>query len=329
MDVMSGGRKTVRAYWIRPERNKRFVQDYLDDNTFARNTAVAAECGLDLRVISVDDILVSMVESATIVQVGGETVVPTEVFFHVKLMTFPSYESETWRTISTAELLRSTGFHVSTPLELNVLAGDKLLTLVQLQRRVLDHLGSQLVRCLPTVRVSTRQFYSLPQGALPFPLPVIVKPSSWGGGNAVAVVRTVGALDAQLQIAGAAALTMIVQPWLGQGTSDLRVYCVDGTVQSAWERRPAPSAVVANYGMGGSYAQINLPVDVADAAHAVAQFIGAPYLCIDFLLKDGRYWLSEIEPDGGAVGYLPDLEIARFSALRSGYDRFVSGSEIR
>lgn len=317
---------TPTMYWIRPDRNKGATDQWLVSRLYQRGVECAAEAGLALEVVAVDDILLSKGTTGDLsVFVHGKQVHPGTDLFHTKLMTFPAYREDTWRHLTTQAILERAGFYVTVPLTLNVLSNDKLLAVLAT--------SGQRVPLLPTVRVSTRQAdhqtvvdLILERTGIDFP--VIVKPADWGGGNGVLVAQDTRCLRRTLELAGASETTMLIQPWLGPGTEDVRVYCIDGMPYQAIVRSPAPDAVVANHAQGGTYQVVEVPSEVRAPAASVARTFGLPYVCVDFLCRDGGYWLSEVELDGG-VGGARELEVAKFAAFRRGFDRFLRSGRTR
>jgi glutathione synthase/RimK-type ligase-like ATP-grasp enzyme len=222
-----------------------------------------------------------------------------------------------WRHLSLQANLEACGFCTTVPIEANIRTNDKLAAVLS-QR--MPNLG-----WLQTLRVPARNFFSFGPAAPDLDYPVLVKPANWGSGNAVHRAENQRELEVILQLASASQSTMIVQPWLGYDTRDVRIYCVDGEPLHSFVRIPPNGSLVANYGMGGSYERFSPPVEILTGASAIATDFNLPYVCVDYLHADGNFWLSEIELDGGAVGYMAELEKLKFVAWRRHFDRFVAG----
>jgi glutathione synthase/RimK-type ligase-like ATP-grasp enzyme len=151
------------------------------------------------------------------------------------------------------------------------------------------------------------------------------------------VARTEQELLTALRLAGAAELTMVVQPLLGAGSTveDVRVYCVDGSPVGALRRTPAEGSVVANVAAGGTGEVVAIPPDLCRRAAAVAAHLDSPWLAVDFLGENGTYHLSEIEIDAyiaPAVSRLPGMEEVlsrRFRAYRDRFDTWLATRDSR
>jgi glutathione synthase/RimK-type ligase-like ATP-grasp enzyme len=300
----------VVMYWLRTRRTASVDRGLAGVIEHCRRAAAAN--GMELRHVSVDDIMVAASSGGVSVTIGGVPVDRATTFFHTKLMTWPETEKDTWRFVSTADLLAAAGFHTTVPTDVNVATNDKLLTLVTY---ALDDFP-----WVPSIRVSTRGFSKLDTGAVKVEFPAIVKPANWGGGYGIHKVSSYSELEATLQLAGGGEITMVVQPWLGEKVADNRVYCVDGVAVAATRRVAADGAIVGNLHQGGRLSVIDVPDELRAPAHRIAGAVGLPYVCIDFLEAGGSYYLSEIEVDGGTSGN-EELGAQRFGAYRRAFER--------
>jgi glutathione synthase/RimK-type ligase-like ATP-grasp enzyme len=219
--------------------------------------------------------------------------------------------------LSTSAALDVVGYHTTIPVASNVFNDDKLLALA-------CDFGQQIPR-LPTLRVSTRQAYPMHLQAYGLDFPVIVKPASWGGGNAVMRADDQAKLNAIIQLAGAGDVTMIVQPYVGAGARDVRVYCVEGEPEVALIRSAGGGSITANVGQGGTSQVAAVPPEVTGWARRISASIGLSYLGVDFLNLGGQYWLSEIEIDAGTVDH-PELSRLRFRAYLNGFRRYLAAA---
>jgi len=311
----------VVMYWLRTRRTASLDRGLAGVIEHCRRAAAANR--MELRHVSVDDIVVAASSRGVSVTIGGVPVDPADTFFHTKLMTWPEIEKDTWRFVSTADLLTAAGFHTTVPTSVNIATNDKLLTLV---RYALPD-----VPRVPSIRVSTRGFSKVDIDAIPVEFPAIVKPANWGGGYGIHKVSSYAELEAVLQLAGGGEITMVIQPWLGAKVADNRVYCIDGAAVAATSRVAADGAIVGNLHLGGRLSVIDVPDELKGPAQRIAALIGLPYLCVDFLEADGTYHLSEIEVDGGTSGN-EELGVQRFAAYRRAFDRaraMVGGRAIR
>jgi hypothetical protein len=308
----------VTMFWLRSERSSAAPDPY-GDRIYADAKLAAAAHGMTLPSVTVDEIVVSCRGDGPVVRVRGERIDPRSAFFHTKLMSWPIYAVDLWRELTTCLLLEQAGFCVTVPALHSIINNDKLFTLAQDFADGIDP--------IPTVRVCTRAYYPglIDFTALGLEFPAVVKPVDWGGGNAVFLVDGPARLDSVLTLAGAAEMTMVIQPWLGRETVDCRIYCLDGEPVRASERRISASGSVAgNVTQGGSSRMIPVPQNLRESAALVARDLGLPYVCVDFLGADGRFWFSEIEVDGGTTAGGPELNALRFGAYRGHFERFLA-----
>ncbi len=311
----------VTMFWIRSERESKSPNP-AHREVDARYDAAARAVGVLLTSISVDDVVVGATSTGPAVRVRGSLVAPDSAFFHTKLMTWPTDRFDSWRHLTTYAAVSAAGFFTSVPVGHSLINNDKMLTALRL-------FAGDVPR-LPTVRLCTRGYGTghldscgAAIRASNIAFPVIVKPSSWGAGHSVFVADTLDDLDTVLSWAAAAELTVVVQPWLGRNAADCRVYCVDGEPYRALVRRPVGDAVAGNPGQGGVAQLTDVPEALVCPARTVARDIGLPYVCVDFLGTDGRWWFSEIEIDGGTNPGERHLTEVRFGSYRSRFDAFV------
>jgi hypothetical protein len=306
----------VKFYWLRPHRGRRAKERWVADNIIEPLGIGARRAGFEIRLIDIDDLAVEGTPEHSRLFVDGRPVEPESCLFHTKFMNTPVTQADTWRYFSTCALLESLGFCTTVPTMANVVWDDKLLTL--LQARNAD------VPWLPTLRVPTRQFLSLKFfGPFTLDFPVVVKPATWGAGNGINLARDGNELDSILQLAGAAELTMVVQPWLGPDVTDVRVYCVDGEPVRARRRIPRDGKVTANAQQGGDDELLDVPSELIGTCREIARATDLSYLSVDFLERKGNYWVSEVEPDAG-TGRFEELVDLRFGAYRRRFDRFLA-----
>jgi hypothetical protein len=306
----------VVMYWLQAERSNARDASFVTEVKLPLWRRSAALAGMHLELIAPDDVVVSGSRDGIKVWVAGTPVDPTSCLFHTSLMPAPGAERDTWRLLSLAGVLEASGFHTTVPAAANLTTNDKLLTVMRY--------GVDGIDWLPTTRISTRGLCGLPAGTADLSYPVVVKPANWGGGHGILRAESPDELRSILQLAGAGELTMVVQPWLGYGVVDFRVYCFDGVAYRANARTPIGTALVGNVCQGGKIEIVDIPDALRGPAEAVAKLLGLSYTCVDFLQYEGRYWLSEVEVDGGAPD--EDMTNRRFAAYRVAFDRFRTGA---
>jgi glutathione synthase/RimK-type ligase-like ATP-grasp enzyme len=304
----------VVMYWLEAQRIRQAAHEYVRTKYLPDMVRAASRAGLDLVMVTVDDVVVRALPDGTRVLVQGSEVRADSCFFHTKLMTWPDAQADAWRMLSLFDVLEAAGFHTTVPTALNITTNDKLLTLL----RYVDFEATPI----PTWRISTRQFTWLPIRDLGLDYPLVVKPANWGAGYGIVRVETPQELQAVLQLSGAGELNMVIQPWLGPDTVDYRVYCIDGIARRACTRKPQTGAVASNTFQGGALEYIDVPQRLVAPAERIAKSLGLAYACVDFLEAGGKIWLSEIEADG-AANTDAGLSTARFAAYRRQFDRYV------
>ncbi|HEY6797966.1 MAG TPA: hypothetical protein VI248_25095 [Kineosporiaceae bacterium] len=317
----------VRLYWFWPERGR--LSTLLGDEAVWRSYRRAATAaGLELDVISVDDVDVLAHPDAPVAYVRGAAVDPARAAFHAKLYTWPPFASDVWRSLATFQTLAPAGYFNLIRPELNLITNDKAATLLHL--RTVDD-GWLTTLSMPTRDLDVLRV-SLAEVGLGYPL--VVKPANWASGNGVSMVHTEEDLFTTVRLAGAAELTVVVQPLIGSGASgppdDVRVYCVEGAAVGALRRTPPTGRLVANITAGGRGELVDVPAPLRRRAEAVARYLDTPWLGVDFLGTDGTYWLSEVEIDacvGPVTSRLPGMAevlAQRFAAYRARFDRWLA-----
>jgi len=311
-------------YWFWPERSG--LATLIDDQkVWVGYRRAAADTGLELDVITVDDVvLAASPGGAPRAFVRGVPVDPHRALFHTKLYTWPMFQPDAWRYLSTFESLRAAGYCTLIRNELNLLTNDKLATLL--------HLRDVDAQWLPTVSVPTRDFgglaVRLSDAGVDYP--VVVKPASWGAGMGVLRAQDEHELVMALRLASAAELTMVVQPYVAAaGTvTDTRVFCVDREPIGAFRRVAA--GTVANVTGGGRAALVDVPDELRERANAIAKRLDTPWLGVDFLSTGDGYALSEVEVDACvsaqslAIPGMDGVLAARFRAYKADFDRWRS-----
>jgi glutathione synthase/RimK-type ligase-like ATP-grasp enzyme len=308
---------TIPLYWVRPQRDRPHEAVEQATETWEPYRAQSAASGFDFQVIDGDDIVVWRRADDVTVYVKGQKVTRDAVAFHTKLISWPDYEKDIWRFLSTFAILRDAGYYTTIPPMCSIVNNDKLLTYLQPWAAGLP--------MLPSVRLLTRHFVSLSDFIDPDDIeyPVLVKPSCWGGGMGVLRAEDRATLEAALQLAASAEIPMLIQPWV-PGVSDWRIYCIDGEPVRAKVRSALQHRFAANVMQSGTTKVCMVPDWLLGPARQVAAGLGLPFVCVDFLANEDQYYFSEIEIDGAIGGTPEELEILRmrFAAMRKHFDQF-------
>lgn len=313
----------LTCFWFWPERQRR----PFDAEEWQPYVDAAAEAGVRLELVTVDDIDLVLTDPP-VAHVRGRPVDPARAFFHNKLYTWPELAADVWRSLALYEALSAAGYMTMIPMKWNVIANDKVATLLEM-----GHLEG--VRRLHSVAIPTRDIDDLPVdfASVGVGYPAIAKPVHWAGGRGVIRVDDHAELLMALKLASAAELTMLVEPLVAPHTDlyDIRVLCIDGEPDVAILRQVGANATVANAAGGGRSTVCDVPSDLEFVARRVAQHVGLPWVGIDFLRACGQpAWLSEIEVDAYmAPAWMTDARMAdaaqrRFAAYRTRFEHWRS-----
>jgi glutathione synthase/RimK-type ligase-like ATP-grasp enzyme len=228
-------------------------------------------------------------------------------------------------------VLEQAGFYLPFPPSLSPIANDKSATML--------FFADSPVPPIPTIRIGcgrdvSKYGYEVALDGLTYP--AIVKPSGWCGGGGVNVAHNSEQIRGLVTLAQGGETTMVVQPYLGEGTIDYRVYVIDGRPRGVLRRTPEPGSPVSNASRGGEMDFPPVPSELADAAAYFAERLQIPFFCVDFLYDGERFWFSELEPDGviapewGDAGRTlqRDLTRARWIAYRDAHARWLETSMI-
>jgi len=319
-----------RMIWVFPDReSQRGVRKW--ENTFWSDYArVAEKIGLRWSYHAPDDIAVDATDfGAPRVLVAGEPVTPADTLFITSLYSLPYQAQDVFNQYAGYAVLEQLGFYLPAPPYLSAIVNDKLATLL--------YLSESPIPPVPTVRIGTGRdlgfgFYEPVLDKLTYP--AIVKPTGWCSGWGICLARDVEDMRGLLSLAQGGETALVCQPYLGSGTTDYRIYLVDGEPVAALRRTPKAGAYVGNIGRGGSEEYVDLPDELADAIPYFAKKVPIPYLCVDFLFDGERFWLSEIEPDGvistpeskteQEVAITLSVMEARFRAYQRGHAQWLA-----
>jgi glutathione synthase/RimK-type ligase-like ATP-grasp enzyme len=284
--------------WIFPDRSSARQRQWEDERYWNDYRAAAASRGLDVAVHDPGSVVVDAISGVRAeVFVDGEPVSPVDTIFVTELYTFPHQIPDTFKQISVFTVLQQLGFYLPVPPRLSLIANDKMATAL--------YLADCPIPPVPTFRFGTGRDDSITGAAslAELPYPVVVKSAGWGGGLGVFVAENERQVRTVASLASGSDCDLVCQPYLGEGTTDYRLYFVDGRVHTTLRRVPRSGEVVANVARGGRPEYLDLPVELAEAADYLARKFPIPYFCADFLFDGLDFHLSEVELDGA---YVPD-----------------------
>lgn len=260
--------------------------------------------------------------------VDDEPATPEDTLFVTALYSLPYQAMDIFNQYAVYAVLEQLGFYLPFPPWLSPIANDKLATLL--------YFADSPVPVIPTVRVGTgpdtpKYGYEVALSNVTYP--AIVKPAGWCGGGGVNLAGSAEDIRGLATLATGGDTTLVIQPYLGHGTVDYRVYVIDGKPHSHVLRRtPHPQSPVSNASRGGIMDFPRTPPELVEAAeYFAAKLPDVPFFCADFLHDGERFWFSELEPDGVIAPEFddPDRVIqrdqirARFLAYRKGHQRFL------
>jgi len=319
-----------RMVWVFPDRESTRATPLYQSDFWGPYQEVAAELGMSWTQHPPDEIAFDGTDLHDVkVYVAGERVTPADTLFVTSLYSLPYQAVDVFNQYAVYAALEHSGYYLPAPPALSPVVNDKLATLLFLK--------DSPIPAIPTVRIGTgrdlgQQLYEPALAGLTYPM--IVKPTGWCAGWGICLARDVEDLRGLLSLAQGGDTTVVCQPYLGDGTSDYRVFLVDGEPVAVLRRSPRTGSYVANTGRGGRREYVPLPPELDEAVRWFAAKVPIPFLCVDFLYDGQRWWFSEIEPDGAIGCPDPSSDVvvktqrsiieARFRAYRRGHARFLS-----
>ncbi|MEO3778028.1 hypothetical protein ABGB16_14510 [Micromonospora sp. B11E3] len=258
--------------------------------------------------------------------VNGERVTPDETLFVTSPYTLPYQSVDVFNQFTLYAVLEHAGFYLPAPPSMAVIGSDKLATLLFLK--------DCPVPPVPTARVSAGRdllFDEFLSTLDDLTYPAIVKPAGWCASRGINQARDTHEVRGLLSLAQGGDTTLVFQPDLGRRTIDYRVHLIDGEPHTTLVRAPGDGALYPQYSTGARLYYTAMPPELAPAVEYIARKVPVPYVCADFLHDGERFWLSEIELDGGIICPDPtspevvraqrDLIRARFLAYREAHAR--------
>ncbi|MFF2040819.1 RimK family alpha-L-glutamate ligase [Kitasatospora sp. NPDC058170] len=317
-----------RMCWIFPDRESTRMTATWQHFFWELYAEAAAELGMSWTRHAPEAVTVdATVRGRPRVYVDEELVTPQDTLFITALYSLPYQSMDVFNQYALYAVLEQAGFYLPFPPQVSLLGNDKLATLLYLE--------DSPVRPIPSVRIGTgrdisKHQYEVALGGMTYP--AIVKPSGWCGGGGINLARGPEDVRGLASLAQGGDTTLVVQPYLGDGTVDYRVYVVDGEPYAVMKRTPEPGSPVANASRGGSMEFPPVPPELAAATAYFAERLPIPFFCVDFLFDGERYWFSELEPDGVIAPDFDDphrtlqrdVTRARFTAYRDGHAKWLA-----
>ncbi|TCO60725.1 ATP-grasp domain-containing protein [Actinocrispum wychmicini] len=314
-----------RLWWIFPDRSSIRQRQRMNELVWDHYQAAADRCGIDFARHDAGSVVVDGIGGPRPeVFVDGVPVTPADTVFVTSLWTFPHQVGDTFKQVTVFTVLDQLRFYLPVPPRLTLIGTDKMATAL--------YLADCPIPPIPTFRFGTGRDDPVTGAAslAALPYPVVVKPTGWGGGLGVLLAEDERHLRTIASLAAGSDCPLVCQRYLGDGTTDYRLYIVDGRAHSVLHRVPRPGEVASNASRGGSTELVDVPARLLDAVGYLAEKFPVPYFCADFLFDGRDFHLSEIELDGV---YTPDqkgrdtgvLE-ARFAAYERHHRQFLEQS---
>ncbi|MEZ0089274.1 RimK family alpha-L-glutamate ligase [Streptacidiphilus sp. EB129] len=317
-----------RMCWIFPDRESTRTTAMWRHYFWDLYAEVAQDAGMSWTRHSPDAVTVDgSVRGRPRIYVDDEPVTPQDTLFVTALYSLPYQSMDIFNQYALYAVLEQAGFYLPFPAQVSLIGNDKLATLLFLD-------GSP-VPPIPSIRIGTgrdtaKHLYEVALENLTYP--AIVKPSGWCGGGGINLARSSEDIRGLASLAQGGDTTLVIQPYLGDGTVDYRVYVIDGKPYGVLKRTPEPGGLVANGSRGGTMEFAPVPDELAEATAYFAERLPIPFFCVDFLFDGERFWFSEIEPDGVIPPDLHDphrtvqrdITRARFTAYRDAHAKWLA-----
>ncbi|MFF0574328.1 RimK family alpha-L-glutamate ligase [Streptosporangium saharense] len=317
-----------RMCWIFPDRESSGTGAMWRHYFWDMYAEVAEELGLSWTRHAPEAVTVDGLEPGKPrVYVDDELVTPQDTLFITALYSLPYQDMDVFNQYGLYAVLERAGFYLPFPPWLSPVANDKLATVL--------HLHDSPIPPIPTIRVGTgrdvgKHRYEVALENLTYP--AIVKPAGWCGGGGVNLARGAEDVRGLASLAQGGDTTLVLQPYLGDGTIDYRVYVVDGEPYAVLKRTPEAGSPVANASRGGAMEFAAVPPELAEATAYFHRKLPIPFFCVDFLFDGERFWFSELEPDGVIApdfddpgrAVQRDVTRARWTAYRDAHTRWMT-----
>ncbi|MFJ9742387.1 RimK family alpha-L-glutamate ligase [Streptomyces sp. NPDC101166] len=316
-----------RLCWIYPDRGTVRQRAAEAAAIWTTYTEIAADCGLQMSLHKAEALAVDFAGAEPRVFLDGERITPENTILVTSLWSLPHQVPEVCNQLFAYSILEQAGFYLPIHPHKSYITTDKMATML--------YLRDCPVPQVPTVRIGAgrdaiSRHYEPTLENLEYPL--MVKPAYWGMGIGVCLARNEHELRGLIGLAGGADTALVVQPYLGEGVNDFRVYVIDGKPHTVLRRIPQGASLTANLVNGGRLEYPEVPEELKSSIDYIADRLDMPYFCADFLWDGEQFWLSEVEPDG-ACGYAPNDEVAkiqrqviegRFRAYTAAHARWIA-----
>ncbi|WP_083975975.1 ATP-grasp domain-containing protein [Kitasatospora azatica] len=317
-----------RMCWIFPDRESTRATAFWQDFFWDLYAEVAEDLGMSWTRHAPDAVTVDATVPGNLrVYVDDELVTPQDTLFITALYSLPYQSMDIFNQYALYAVLEQAGFYLPFPPQVSMIGNDKMATLL--------YFDDSPVPTIPSLRIGTgrdisRHVYEVALQNLTYP--AIVKPAGWCGGGGINLARSSEDIRGLASLAQGGDTTLVVQPYLGDGTVDYRVYVIDGKPYAVIKRVPETGSLVANASRGATMEFPSIPDELAKATAYFAERLPIPFFCVDFLFDGERFWFSELEPDGVILpdfadphrSIQRDITRARFTAYRDAHARFVA-----
>ncbi|KAA2252182.1 hypothetical protein F0L68_36170 [Solihabitans fulvus] len=303
--------------WLYPDRDTSGKRAYAEEHYWPFRRSAAEREGFRFLLAAPQDLVLHHDGGLT---VDGERIDRDTCMVVADLGLDPRSLPDLWATVSVLLCLEAAGYHLATPLRWLLIGNEKYATL-----RALPALPA-----LPTLRIVPNHHLDdtgVVEAALALGLPLVVRPASWYGGMGVCFVHDRPQLEQVLSLAAGYDQPFVIQHRLPEPLIDARAFCVDGEILAFVERTPLPGEPVNT--RTGFTAKLGTPPEfLVTAARELFRRNELTYLSIDMLFDGTDWWLSEIEPDAGAlpVGEFDEDRVAALLHARfASYRRRLAG----
>lgn len=320
-----------RMVWVFPDRESTRTKAMWSFYFWDMYAEIADEMGLTWTRNNPTEITVdNFTRGKPRVFVNEEPVTPEDTLFITALYSLPYQAMDIFNQLSIYAVLEQLGFYLTFPSWVSLVGNDKLTSLL--------YFGDSPVPTIPTIRIGTgpdvgKHLYEVAMENVSYP--AIVKPAGWCGGGGLNLARSADDVRGLASLAQGGDTTLVIQPYLGDGTVDYRVYVIGGKAYPyVLTRTPEPGSPASNASRGGSMTFVPIPPELDEATAYFAQRLPIPFFCIDFLHDGKQFWFSELEPDGVIAPDFDnpqrtmqrDITRARWDAYRAGHARWLANS---